>query len=76
MGYIMNDFVALMIGSLVVYATFTFANLGPLNQTSRDKVSPPAEVSLIYVLTPFAVWFVYQGLLWLGPKGSSKALKI
>jgi hypothetical protein len=76
MGYIMNDFVALMIGSLVVYATFTFASLSSLNQPGRDKVLPPAEVSLLYVLTPFAVWFVYQALLWVGPKGSPKALKI
>lgn len=75
MVYLMNDFVALMISALVIYATFTFANLGPLNQT-RGVVQPPPELSLLYVLTPFAVWFVYQGFLIIGPKGSPKALKI
>lgn len=76
MGYIINDFVALMIGSLIVYATFTFANINAPKHLLNGADLPPAEIAVLYVLVPFCVWYVYQALLWLGPKGSSKAIKI
>ena len=34
------------------------------------------EISLLCLLLPFAVWYSYQFFLNVGPKGTSKAIKI
>lgn len=83
MTYLINDFTGLIIGLFVVYVTVVFANRwtqSPHNEDVilGDFVGFPLHYgfSAAFVVVPVLVWYVYQFFLNLGPKGTSKAIKI
>eukprot|EP00331_Platyophrya_macrostoma_P010404 CAMPEP_0176414628 /NCGR_PEP_ID=MMETSP0127-20121128/5362_1 /TAXON_ID=938130 /ORGANISM="Platyophrya macrostoma, Strain WH" /LENGTH=82 /DNA_ID=CAMNT_0017794545 /DNA_START=39 /DNA_END=287 /DNA_ORIENTATION=- len=82
MVYYINDFTGAMIGLLVVYVTAVFTHRWT---THHDEdavlgafVGFPFHYgySAVFVIVPVLVWFFYQLLLILGPKGTSKAIKV
>lgn len=76
MAYLLNDFTGLLIGALLVFTTFEVVHKLTPNRYTNVLEGIPIESCCLYLATPFGVWYFYQLLLRIGPKGTSKAIKI